>query len=67
MSGWYSPPKGDSFERVRRQKEYLLVLIAGGYSPEQAAEYAGINSSIINVVISLDIYKRGRLNKHENE
>ena len=57
MSGWI-PGDGTFFAESQRKRELFLALIAGGDTPERAAERVGIGSAFINAIILMDLASR---------
>jgi len=45
-------------ERTWATKQLCLAMIAGGDSPERAAERLGINPKLVELIISIDMIRR---------
>jgi len=58
MSDWGPTGDGSFIAESQRKRELFLVFIAGGDTPEQAAERVGIGPRHINAIIWVDLADR---------
>ncbi len=50
----------EGIAKARATRQLCLAMIAGGDSPERAAERLGINPKLVELIVSLDMIRRNR-------